>query len=203
MPAWLLPLVADAAIQAGSYLWSRHDAGNAHQREVEDMKKAGLNPMWVGAGQGTSVVSPPSVNVGSDIQAGLALERQPMTQVEQRARVQEILARAARETNESGLLADTRELKVLLLSGQVKLQDLSMDQKKEMFPLLLGQVRAETEASTSSARNAAANAYLNELAAGKALNDKEWEDLVGIAGPLGRVLRDLAKITGLGYLLAR
>lgn len=200
LPAWAIP-VADLAFNVGSYLLSRHDAGHAQETRVDDMRRAGLNPMWMGAGQGAPVVSFQTPNLASDYSAGLAGERQPYAILEARARVQEILARAAKETNESALIADTKELKRMLLQGEVRLQDLTIDQKKQMFPLLVLQVKAETDASLGSARNANASAMLAELGKGKALNDSEWEELVGLLGPTGRVLRDLAKSVGAAALI--
>lgn len=201
MPAWLLPLLADAAVNFGMYQLARHDAGNAQQRQVSDMERAGRNPMWMGSGSGASVVSPPSVNVAQDFGVGLQREQQKYTILEKRAIVQEILARAGRETNESKRLADLRDLQVLLAKKEVELKDLDVETKRAMLPFVADLARAELGQRLSSARQTSAMALLEELRVNGALNDAQWQELIGVSGPMGRVLMELAKTVGIGAIL--
>lgn len=62
---------ANIGLQNASENWMEHMSDTSHQREVSDLKAAGLNPI-LSANGGASTPSAPPVSVGSPVGAGLA-----------------------------------------------------------------------------------------------------------------------------------
>lgn len=61
---------ANSAISANSIAFEREKAQNAHQWEVEDLRKAGLNPILSAGGSGASTGSPTFIPAGESPLSG-------------------------------------------------------------------------------------------------------------------------------------
>jgi len=189
-----------------SGLWSSYEASKnrkfqermsstAHQREMEDMRRAGLNPMLSARGGGSSTPS------GAEGQAP-DLSNSALAALRLRSEIGLIQSQARREdATASYTNAQQRDLETQAASGryaklsdEARLAEMSVREKQLELDQLKDQLAAELRGKVASARQSEALAILNELARPGAENTAELE----------RELRKLAPGfggTGLRYLL--
>lgn len=185
----LLPAVIGAGVDLAGMLFSRHMSNTAHQREVRDMRAAGLNPMWMGAGSGAPMPQVPSF--GADIQAGL---NSGYTLEAERS---ERIARTRLSQMTADQIQALTPYKMALLQGQIKVADMSAKAKELMLPVMIDELRARIMATTNSARNSAALAELNEAALTGQLNIQEMEKKLGESSPEIRFIVEVLRgLTG-------
>lgn len=186
MPGPALPL-AVAGIEAlggiAASAWNVREArrnrafqermsSTAWQREVADMKKAGINPM-VKFGSGASTPAGDRAQVENPVRGAASTALQ----------VRLMKAQAANLESQTNLNVQQRDIMHQRLQHWLP-EDWNLAQDK---------ANAEIEMMTSSARAAKAKALLDEAARTGALNQQELEELIGQAGPWVRAFLNLIR----------
>lgn len=195
-----LPAIIGAATDIGMYAWQRHDAGEAHQREVEDLAKAGINPLMTAQTRGTPVV--PAPNIGQDIQSGIAsgLAIRAQASEIQRAKAQAAAASAAALSSTAsarltGIQADVQSAlanyQVEQARGNAQRADLEAQRLSLLLPFVAVQARQEILSSAAGARNANALAVLNELAKNGRVNQSNLDKTIGTYGPFSQLMLEM------------
>lgn len=192
--------IVAALIGAGSSLltnaWQAHRADTAHQREVRDLQRAGLNPaLSAMGGRGAEVgdIRDPGERGISSALAARRLQAETA-----------LLAEQARLTADQGALARTQAADIQqgwnagrwdLIREQVEGARLSNEQLRGMLPSVIARAREEVEMTAASARQARARARLDELEEVGRMNEAEMEkwltefrDVGESFGPAARML---------------
>lgn len=169
-------------------------SGTAHQREVEDLIAAGLNPALSamrGGGASTpsgAVAQVPDYggSVGRGVNTALALKRQKaeIDLLESQSRQSDALTV---KTNQEA------ETAFGLRGGQYDLQRLDIEQREKMMPHLIDQAREAVRQTSSSARQQEALAILAELDKTGRVNLAAFEKEIGAMGPAGRYLLEILR----------
>lgn len=209
------PITIGALIGGGasvlSGIWSAREArknrefqermsSSAHQREVADLRLAGLNPI-LSANRGAS--SPSGAQGDSpDIGGGVLRGVSTALAVKQQKAQIELLEAQADAARSSGLLTRTQSAdiqttanagRIESVSTQRDILNLDLHQRQQMLPLVLEQAKAEVSRTLSSARAAEAVAALDELDKNRAMNLAEFEKRFGEATPTLRFLFELMR----------
>lgn len=177
-------------------------SSTAHQREVSDLKAAGLNPaLSAMRGAGASTPGGSTGQVGDlgeaasrGISSALALRR-----VKSEINLLDAQTAAANAAGQESnaratdLLA-TRAGRVDLGTAEAAIASRNLAQMKEMFPVALAKARAEIEGTMSTAQAARMRALLDSLSIPGARNDAEFQQFIGQAGPWGKVLAGMVKL---------
>lgn len=186
--------IAGALIGAGSALlsniWNASEArknrrfqermsNTAHQREVEDLKKANINPMFRGLG-GASTPGGDRAQM-EDVGAKGISSALAVRQAKSQIGLTDAQARLA--NTQASDISSTLGNRTELMSMQAKAASASADQLREMLPVLLDKAREEVRLTVASADKARADATLAKAAAAGAMNEEDFQQLIGQGGP--------------------
>lgn len=165
-------------------------SSTAHQREVEDLRKAGLNRLLAREG-GASTPGGATAQV-QDLGAGSARGVLAALAVRQgEADVARTWAEEHKTRTEQFATQLLLPERFNLGTAQAALANQNLDQLKQMLPLVMGKARAEI----GSIR---ANTLLSELASKGGMNEARFQEFVGQAGPWGKVLGQMVKLGAVG-----
>lgn len=171
------------------------DASNtAHQRQVRDLRMAGLHPM-LSANQGASAPSGGQAqfrDVGEGVSRGVA---SALAIKQAKANIELTESQALESRTRAYDLQTSAPLRYEDIAVRIQQGKLDSQQRAELIPLVVARAREEIALTTSSARRAAAAAALDEAARTGALNQQEFERTIGEAGPWLRLFFELMRST--------
>lgn len=174
-------------------------SSTAHQREVADLRKAGLNPMLsVNRGASSPQGAQPDIAGGAQRGASTA-----MAVKMQRANLALLEAQTALAGEQSVTEGSKQSLNyaesqriVNMMPSEVELAKMSVEQKKQLYPLALDQAKAEIRSTVASARQAEVMTSLEELLQPGRFNEAEFEKRIGVMGPATRMLLNIVRSVG-------
>lgn len=192
-----------------SNVWSSREAAKnrefqermsstAYQRQLGDMRKAGVNPALAQLGSGGA--SAPSGSAGQISDMGPSTARSLELRI---LRAQEKLLEAQTRREDASTDLTNQQWLVLrnemdagkfeLIAQQVQAGRLNLAQLQETLRIALEHAKAEVRRSASSARASEAAAALDEAARTGALNQQQFEQMVGETGPVVRFFLEILR----------
>lgn len=185
-PWWipLLPALIGGAVSLGQQAWQYKREDSAHQREVADLEKAGLNPaLSAGGGRGAET-GPPADIVGSALmvqRAKAEIDLLRSQSVSQRAGAVRDIAQAEEIKQYAGGRADLAAAQAALARG-------NLEQMRAQLPGLVERLREEVRLTGNRADVEASEAILRKAEQQGALNEAEIQELMRQYGPVGILL---------------
>lgn len=176
-------------------------SSTAHQREVKDLRAAGINPMLSRMGAGASTPGgdrAPMEDVGGKVSSA-AIARAQLRLIDAQARREDASARLA-NTQATDISNTAAAGRLKAITSQADLADLNVQQARNLLPVQLETAKAELQRTLSSAKGLEAAALLDEAALAGARNiealQKRFEELAPLAGPASRMLFEMLRLIG-------
>lgn len=196
---WLPSLISGGLAVGGSilgFLLNKHETDTAHQREVADLKKAGISPLMTASTRGAA--SADASQIGSSIERGASTAlavRMAREQIEavkagaEQSRAAALLSR----TQAFDLQSQASAGKYDLLGFQRDLAELSVSEKRQLIPVLVEKAKAEVKLTLAGADRARVLGALDSASIVGAKNLEKLEKDLGEAGPAGRLLLEVLR----------
>lgn len=175
-------------------------SSTAHQREMVDLRRAGMNPILTARSGGASS---PSGSVAQTpdfagvVHSALAVRRANLENELLKAQVD----KTNMDTKVGSQSLDERiggqQSRIDILSSERQLAAMNVEQRREMFQQEIAKVKQEIGNMVTSAKGIAARTMLDELAREGAFNEAEFERRIGQLTPALRRLVDLMRIYNL------
>jgi len=178
--------IIGAALGLGESIWSAKRADSAHQREVRDLERAGLNPMLSARGGGGSEVG----DVGGasrGITSGLAAQRARAEIELLRAQTKATLSQSMESQARVGQITTKTPVEVDQIIASTGLANANRDQLLKMRDVTYDRIKAEIANISNSALRTKALTDLDKLDLERAENIAAFEDRLGEMSPAMRM----------------
>jgi len=196
-----LPAIIGGVIAGAGMAWSAWEArknrkfqermsNTAHQREVEDLRKAGLNPALSARGGGSSTPSGDRAEIDASkaISSALQVQRFKAETELLRRQADQATASAVLSTTQAEDIHTTQAGRVTETQQRGRVAGLSADEAQARLPSALERARAEINQMSSAAEASRARARLDSLDEVRAMNEAEFEAALQTASPALRTL---------------
>lgn len=209
--AIMWPLAGSLVSSAWSALEARSNrkfqermSSTSHQREVADLRAAGLNPM-LSARLGGSSTPGGSVGQVSDfgevasrgINTAMVAKRQSAEIELLKAQAQAAYAGANKSNQEAMSVFNEMAPRIRQMESVSAINEMSVTQRKQMFELEIEKVKAEISATVATADRSRVLTQLDRLATTGAINEADFEKAIGQMSPATRWLINLARLYNL------
>jgi len=188
--------VAAALIGAGTTvaqnIWSARRADTAHEREIKDLKAAGINPIHTARGGGGSPVGEMQ-DVGRGVSSALEVRRARAEIAVMEAQAKQLTSSARLSETQSNEISSYAPVRAAEVSARAGLTGVQERTAAELRNYLVAKAKEEVSLTANSARAAKARALLDEAAEQGALNEQEFEKLIGEYGPATRFLIEILR----------
>lgn len=212
--SWVDTLVGAGIGTAGAIFSARQAnrfaermSSTAHQREVKDLERAGLNPM-LSANRGASTPQGTPADITGGIQRGVSTA---LAVRQQRAAIGLMEAQADAAGASAGLSrTQAADISNTAAAGRLrqisagadreqlaaKLDDMTFDERRQVIVSQVEKAREEIRLTASSADRAKIAAELDELLKTGRINENKFAERVGEAGPAVNLLLEIIRALG-------
>lgn len=186
-----------------SQIWNAYEArknrdfqermsSTAHQREVADLRAAGINPMLSRMGSGASTPGGDRAQI-EDLGKGAS----SALQVRLLAAQEKLLIAQGKQATQAAVLSEAQAGDIAKqgqagryerISSEADSAAVSLKEAQTRLKYLAPRLRAEIEQLGASADVQRANAVLAKLERAGAVNAAEWEKLIGTLSPASKLL---------------
>lgn len=198
--SWLPALITGGASVAGSvlaFLLNKKETDTAHQREVKDLKAAGINPLMTAQGRGAASADTSQIGSSVDRASSNALAvRMARAQIDAtEAQAQQSRAAALLSRVQAGDLETQAQFggRYTKMKAESDLAELSVAERRQMIPILVARAKAEVTNTLASADRTKVLAQLDRLRVEGFKNIETLEKGLGAAGPAGRLLLEVLR----------
>jgi len=189
IPEGVIPAVIGGGVSLLSQLWQNRREDSAHQREMEDLRKAGLNPALAAAGQGSQTGQVDLV--GSALQ--LARAKAEIDLIKSQAGLaqgQDLKART-----EAAEIQQFSTGRGDLVQAQIAVQRLNAEQLRQQMPMILERALEDIRLTRANVNIARVEGLLREAQLQGRLNEEELQKLIGDFPPWVRLfIQGLSRI---------
>lgn len=169
--------------------WQERMANTAHQREVQDLIAAGINPMLSARGGGAETPSGDKADWSESVrQIATALQLQQMKADIAKTQAETVYTRVQAADIES-----TAPSRYSSLAAAAELAELDLNQRRQLFDTVIAKAKADLDVSTASARGIKARAALDELDKARAMNAEQLERWLKTGTPGVRLFLELLR----------
>lgn len=187
----LLSQIWNSAEAAKNRRFQERMSSTAHQREVADLRAAGINPMLSKMGGGASSPSGDRAQiedlgrgVGAALQIQLLKKQAGLLDAQTDREVATTQGiQVANQEAHSGM-----EFRLQSVRNAADLSALTLEERRRLLPFAVKRAQAELKSLASSAEAQRARGVLDDLDSVRAMNEAEFERRLGESSPAMRTL---------------